>query len=104
MEHTFDMSRLTRRKPDMSKEAVAKASYRETDELVLETASRELQRKHKNIDLCVDQMRKSGWSEMTFREKVDSLVLDSLYWGGYFLARGSNYRSSGTELAVVTCG
>ena len=84
MEHTFDMSRLTRRKPDMSKEAVAQASYRETDELVLDTASRELQQKHKGIGLCVDQMHKSDWSEKTFREKVDSLVLDSLYWGGCF--------------------
>ena len=84
MEHTFDMSRLARRKPDMSKEAVAKASYREADDLVLETASRELRQKHKNIGLCLDNMHKSDWSKKTFREKVDSLVDDSLYWGGCF--------------------
>lgn len=82
MEHVLDLSRLTRRKPDMSKEAIAKATYLEGDELVTSIARKELDQHRKGLDLCCDAMHKSDWSGRTFREKIDALVDDSLYWSG----------------------
>jgi hypothetical protein len=68
----------------MSAEAIAKANYRDAEDLVIKTARNELKSVRPDLDLCLDARHRVGWEQKTFKQKVDSLVHDSVFWGGHW--------------------
>jgi hypothetical protein len=75
--HTIDLSRLQRRKPDMTV-----VDNRTEDEKVFSAVKSMLRESHPNYDggVCLDKVNDSRWQTRSFKEKVEALHDDTIFW------------------------
>lgn len=77
--HEIDMTRLVRRKPDMD---VSKITLRDENERIYETVKSMLREHYPSYrgGICLDKLRDRDWESKTFKEKVDALYCDTVFW------------------------
>lgn len=73
------MSRLVRRKPNMD---VSKLALRTEEDRIYATVASMLRERYPSYrgGICLDKKYERGWDSKTFKEKVDALYYDTIFW------------------------